>query len=264
MKTRARTWWVLMAALLLLLTASMSQAVELRFSPEDQNVALNADGSLSIWLDEAIEVRTIEITVQFNGGLIEPTAGGMGAAFDELSCFVWEEFTPSENEWYGFAVSMGADCFVVGPGELFKFDFTGIANGTTAIEAISVDLYSATAEVIEDVTLPSTTVVVGDGTTPVGEGAPMDRPQIWASPNPCNPMTTIEFWLPEARTATLDIYDIKGRQIRRLISGPVQGLWNSVRWNGRTDSGHSAPSGIYMYRLVTEHEQLTGRLTLAR
>lgn len=53
-----------------LLQLTGAQAVDLRFEPLDQNIALNDQGTLSIWLDDALEVRTIEVTVTFDGSIL--------------------------------------------------------------------------------------------------------------------------------------------------------------------------------------------------
>ncbi|MBD3222612.1 T9SS C-terminal target domain-containing protein, partial [bacterium] len=81
---------------------------------------------------------------------------------------------------------------------------------------------------------------------------------------PCNPTTSIRFALPAARDARLDLFDVEGRRVRTLLDGFVPAGWSSVRWDGRADDGAAVPSGVYLYRLITGHEQLSGRVTLAR
>lgn len=69
-------------------------------------------------------------------------------------------------------------------------------------------------------------------------------------PNPFNPTVTIPFDLPEVSTAVLVIYDLMGREVIRLVDGALAGGYHEVKWNGRTASGQSVASGIYIYRLV--------------
>jgi len=248
----------------LLVLTGAGGAVELRFAPANQNIEVDQAGQLAVWLDEPLEIRTIELTVAFDGDLLAATGGGAGAAFHDLPCFVWEEYTPGDGQWYGFAVAMGADCFVVGPGELFTWSFTGDQEGVAVVECVSVALYDRYAGEVADVILPPTTVVVGEPPVAVGNLLGPSRPQILAAPNPCNPFTEIRFWLPTAQPASLALYDLGGRRVRTLLDGAASPDWNSVRWDGRTDRGLAAPSGVYVYRLVTPYEQLTGRVTLAR
>jgi len=248
---------------LLMVVAIGAQAVELRWEQADGNLSIGDQSRLSVVLDEPLEVRTIELRIQFNDTILESQGGGMGQAYADLSCFVWEEFQLEGNEWYGFAVAVGADCFVVGPGELFVWDFEALAEGTAYINAIEVTLADRYAEIVEDVNLDNTTVVVGDGITGVEDLAPV-APSIQASPNPCNPRTTIRFNIPEARAARLTLYNVEGQRVRQLINGFVDAGWNSVPWDGRSDNGADVPSGVYLFRLDTSEEHLAGRVTLAR
>ncbi len=265
MKARRKPITVAATFLLGLLLATQAGAVDLRFEPQDQNIALNADGSLSIWIDEALEIRTIEVTVTFDEAILSGIQGSQGPAFLDLPCFVWEEYTPETNQWYGFAVAIGADCFVVGPGELYTWTFSGIHNGTSNIEALSVVLYDRFGNLIEEeVVLPPTTVIVGDGIVSVGDQPNQLIPTITASPNPFNPRTEIKFWLPEQCQARLSLFDLRGRLIRELLNGTVPGAWTTVPWDGKTEEGLAAPSGVYIYRLDTNREKLSGRMTLAR
>ena len=84
------------------------------------------------------------------------------------------------------------------------------------------------------------------------------------APNPFNPVTTIEFTLPEAGVTNLVIYDVTGRQIRTLVSGTVEAGMHSVVWDGRDAVGHPSASGVYIYRLTTSEGNLVKRMTLIR
>ncbi|MBM3288264.1 MAG: T9SS type A sorting domain-containing protein, partial [Candidatus Eisenbacteria bacterium] len=69
-------------------------------------------------------------------------------------------------------------------------------------------------------------------------------------PNPCGAAgTSIGFSLASPGIARLDLYDIQGRAVRRLLDGPRPAGLQSVLWDGRDESGAAAPSGIYLYRL---------------
>ena len=65
-------------------------------------------------------------------------------------------------------------------------------------------------------------------------------------PNPFNPSTKIEFALPEAGITSLIIYDLLGREVKRLIDGQLSAGYHSLTWNAT-----SAASGIYFYRLTS-------------
>jgi hypothetical protein len=85
-----------------------------------------------------------------------------------------------------------------------------------------------------------------------------------AFPNPFNPSTTIRFALPEAGAVHLTVYDVTGRVIRTLVDGTVEAGAHKIVWDGRDMVGREAASGVYIYRLVGNHEVLTKRMVLAR
>ncbi len=76
-------------------------------------------------------------------------------------------------------------------------------------------------------------------------------------PNPFNPTTTISFELPEQQQAQLEIYDIQGRKVEKLVDGPLNAGSHTYEFDG---SGLS--SGVYIYRLVTPEYQITQKMTL--
>ena len=68
-------------------------------------------------------------------------------------------------------------------------------------------------------------------------------------PNPFNPGTAIKFNLPRASDVRLDIYNILGRKVKTLVSGPVEPGISQVIWDATDYSGRDVASGIYFYRI---------------
>ena len=70
------------------------------------------------------------------------------------------------------------------------------------------------------------------------------------SPNPFNPMTTINFAVPlHAGLVRLEIFDVRGQKVRTLAEESLPAGQHSRVWNGRTDDGRQVASGVYFYRL---------------
>ncbi len=70
-----------------------------------------------------------------------------------------------------------------------------------------------------------------------------------AVPNPFNATTRIEFDVPTQADIRLDIFDLQGRLVKKLVDGDIEAGVHSATWDGRTDSGERASSGIYLYKL---------------
>jgi hypothetical protein len=68
-------------------------------------------------------------------------------------------------------------------------------------------------------------------------------------PNPFNPETGIRYSLPHNSNVTLAVFDLTGRRVVTLESGPKTAGQYLVRWDGRNSKGNRVASGVYFYRL---------------
>lgn len=85
--------------------------------------------------------------------------------------------------------------------------------------------------------------------------------RVTSRPNPFRQGTAIEFELPDARDASLVVYDVRGRVVRRLANGRFPAGSNAVEWDGLDDDGMRAARGTYFYRLETARGAISGKLT---
>ena len=83
-------------------------------------------------------------------------------------------------------------------------------------------------------------------------------------PNPFNPATRIDFDLPAAGRARLEIYDAAGRRVRALLNEErAAGRYGAV-WDGTSSSGARVASGVYFCRLQAGGFRETRRMTLVK
>lgn len=83
-------------------------------------------------------------------------------------------------------------------------------------------------------------------------------------PNPFNPSTMIRYYLPEAALVLLDIYDVSGRRIKRLIEKRLPVGYHEINWNGQDALGNDVSSGIYFYTLTAGKRRSTKKMILMR
>ena len=101
---------------------------------------------------------------------------------------------------------------------------------------------------------------------PVAELAPRPSKVLMLAsvPDPFNPTTVIRYVLPHDTDVTVEVYDIRGRAIRRLFGGQQSGGYQSVIWDGRLGSGTRASSGTYFVRVTTPVGSASERMTLVK
>jgi hypothetical protein len=93
-------------------------------------------------------------------------------------------------------------------------------------------------------------------TTAVDDDDVVDIPEAYKLfpnyPNPFNPTTTIQYYLPQASEVTVRIFDVYGNLVKTLVNGRQSAGQKSAIWNGHNDIGQKVSSGVYFYSLITE------------
>ena len=84
--------------------------------------------------------------------------------------------------------------------------------------------------------------------------------QMAAYPNPSNGTVNLKVRLPEDGQIDLGVYDLNGRLIETIYQGQAAG----ERPTYFIFNGNDLSDGVYIYRLITEHEVKSGKLYIAR
>ncbi len=85
-------------------------------------------------------------------------------------------------------------------------------------------------------------------------------------PNPFNPETTISYSVAQAQHVTIEVYNVKGQLVRRLLNEQVNKTNTKLNivWNGKDDDNNDVSSGIYFYKLVTDNYNKTNKMILMK
>jgi hypothetical protein len=70
-------------------------------------------------------------------------------------------------------------------------------------------------------------------------------------PNPFNQNTRIRFIVPEDDHVSLNVYDLSGRIVSRLIDDEMLKGHYEIEWNTLDDNYHDLPPGTYIGRFIT-------------
>jgi hypothetical protein len=73
-------------------------------------------------------------------------------------------------------------------------------------------------------------------------------------PNPFRTETNIQFTLKETAFVELSVYDLRGRQIAKLISRTMLGGAHFINWNGTDSKSYQCKKGIYFVYLTLERK----------
>src|SRR5262245_58972929 len=113
---------------------------------------------------------------------------------------------------------------------------------------------------------PKLTVVYTPPTIDVSEAnhnPPVSFAVPW--PSPASERVHLSYVLPRAEHVSLSIQDITGRVVRRLMSRDPQAPGeHAIVWDGRSDDGGRAPSGLYFASLVVNQSTYLRRIPLVR
>lgn len=84
------------------------------------------------------------------------------------------------------------------------------------------------------------------------------------SPNPFNPRAEIRFHLQQDQAVTLDVYDVRGRRVRRLLAGTQSAGEYHVTWEGDDDHRSPVASAVYWIRLIVDGQVHQRSVALVR
>jgi hypothetical protein len=83
----------------------------------------------------------------------------------------------------------------------------------------------------------------------ISESAPVARLPVRVSPNPAPRTMTVSWTQDAAGPVRVLAFDAGGRRVARILETRLEAGARSARWDGMTDSGRTAPSGVYFVRV---------------
>jgi len=152
--------------------------------------------------------------------------------------------------------ALGRDAAIQGDGELIVLLLRpeGASAGTIALRALDVrDVRNQ--PLLADVTTPH------EG---VGESLPATVSLQRLDPNPARGATTISFALPEALPVEIELLDISGRCLGRILTEEALPGQHSIDWDGRDAAGRRVPAGLYWVRLRAGRVSTSRSLLIVR
>lgn len=106
--------------------------------------------------------------------------------------------------------------------------------------------------------------VAPDPQDPATDGAAFANALAPNHPNPFSGGTTLAFSVARASEVSLEIFDLAGRRVRRLVATTLPAGRHAMHWDGRDDRGAPVASGLYHARLNVDDWSATKRMLMVR
>jgi hypothetical protein len=83
-------------------------------------------------------------------------------------------------------------------------------------------------------------------------------------PNPFNPITTLQYDLPEDAMVNITIYDMMGRIVSNLVSSQQNAGYKSIQWDATNNVGQPVSAGLYLYTIQAGKFRQTKKMVLLK
>lgn len=90
---------------------------------------------------------------------------------------------------------------------------------------------------------------LGGVTAVAGNGPSSPGFRVRSAPNPFDPSTVISLSLPNSGATRVEVYDIQGRLVKRLVNTWLPAGNHAVTWDGTNAQGRTVGSGVYFTRI---------------
>jgi hypothetical protein len=83
-------------------------------------------------------------------------------------------------------------------------------------------------------------------------------------PNPFNPISTLQYGLPDNAHVSLIIYDMLGKEITQLVNTTQEAGFRSVQWDATDSMGRPVSAGVYLYQIQAGEFVQTKKMVLLK
>ncbi len=161
----------------------------------------------------------------------------------------WQDASPTDGAWDWDR-------------EAFNFTTDPLSEGPHVIEARATHTYGNT-----DMTYAVDTLTV-DGSSGIQRDVALEDVFISTYPNPFGSKVHLRYSVPGTYggsvPVSLKIFDVRGREVSTLVSGPAGPGEKQTAWDGTYSDGSQAPSGIYFLELVAGQARVIEKVVLTR
>ena len=246
--------WLLLAALLSL-AAPATASISVAILPESQTVTPGSEFDVEVAITElGSSFNAFGLVIGFDPAAltpipISPLSDQIGGAMTEVCSNFFHDFRAGAMSDTVNCSMLCGGVTISGPGQVYRLRFqASLIEQVTELSfqaqkfyrgGVFVSPVSSAGAVVQIVTQAGS-----DNRSSAGQLS------VWTRPNPASRATRVHYEIPIADRVTLDILDIQGRQVRRIMDEFQDAGRHSIFFDGRTESGSRVPAGMYVVRLV--------------
>jgi len=191
-----------------------------------------------------------------------PSAMGLTSDGGYLVVGSWGDQLNTNPEVHVFARPLSNPILTVDtPGSVFDVDIIEAGGGGAYVTACGKHIHANESGRGGDLYSIRVDELIGVNASGVRR---LEGPHLEALPSPYRLSNPIRFRLPQPATADVAIYSPSGERVRGLAGGPLAAGDHWVTWDGRTESGAEAASGVYLLRVQAGSQTATGRFVFLR
>jgi hypothetical protein len=181
---------------------------------------------------------------------------------DSLSGLAWRydlryDLTPITPQSFVIAIPVEGLPWPVTPGHRQTFTVTGLAPGARYYFAIrTADERGNWSRISNVVQRVAGNAAVSAEIPPLALG--LSSP--W--PNPAHRETRVSMTLPQSADVSVQAFDLSGRLVRTIATGPREAGRTELIWNLQDGSGRRVPAGVYLLLARLGDRTFTRRVTV--
>jgi len=197
----------------------------------------NNDITLSIESNE--DVYGVQFDVKFNQNEVSIDKNSIVSKVDGINLYsnVWNDEGKARVLMFSLSGDKILDTSFESLSDVVELPFTSVDGfgGISTVELVDVTLAGVGGK----------SIGVSTQSFDVGFSTPMETKINGNYPNPFNPSTSISYQISEGMNVDLVIYDLKGAEVRSLVSSFQDGGSYTALWNGRNNDNQQVSSGNY-------------------
>ncbi|MBW7887808.1 MAG: T9SS type A sorting domain-containing protein [Bacteroidetes bacterium] len=79
-----------------------------------------------------------------------------------------------------------------------------------------------------------------------------------------NSEANISFTLSQTTKVKVVVYNLIGQKVKMLANHTLKAGVHTIQWNGDNETGEKAANGVYLYKVETEKNSITQKMTLVK